>query len=86
MHPSSSNHSAFLTRITLGSILLAHGLLKVFFFTIPVTISFFDSLGLPPVAAHLTIFGEIVVGTALILGIYPCLATILSLPILIGVA
>ena len=86
MNTSTSNHGAFLTRITLGSILLAHGALKVFVFTIPGTVGFFESLGLPAFVAYLTIFGEVVGGTALILGIYPRLVALLSLPILVGAA
>ena len=86
MITSTSNHGAFLTRITLGSILLAHGALKVFVFTIPGTVGFFESLGLPAFVAYLTIFGEVVGGTALILGIYPRLVALLSLPILVGAA
>ena len=83
---SSTNHGAFLTRITLGSILLAHGALKVFVFTIPGTVGFFESLGLPAIVAYLTILGEVAGGTALILGIYPRLVALLSLPILVGAA
>lgn len=86
MNTSTNNHGAFLTRLTLGTILLAHGLLKIFIFTIPGTVGFFESLGIPAVFAHLTIFGEVVGGTALILGIYPRLVALLSLPILIGAA
>lgn len=86
MNPSSKNHGAFLTRITLGSILLAHGALKIFVFTIPGTVSFFGSLGLPAIVAYLTIFGEVIGGAALILGIYPRVVALLSLPILLGAA
>lgn len=82
----SANHGAFLTRVTLGGILLAHGALKVFVFTIPGTVGFFESLGLPVIVAYLTIFGEIAGGIALILGIYPRLVAFLSLPILAGAA
>jgi len=80
------NHGAFLTRITLGIILLAHGLLKIFVFTIPGTVGFFGSLGLPAIVAYLTIFGEVLGGAALILGIYPRFFALFSLPILLGVA
>lgn len=83
---SSANYGAFLTRITLGSILLAHGALKVFVFTIPGTVGFFEGLGLPAIVAYLTIFGEVAGGTALILGVYPRLVALLSLPILVGAA
>jgi putative oxidoreductase len=86
MNTSTTNHGAFLTRITLGSILLAHGALKIFVFTIPGTVGFFGSLGLPAIVAYLTIFGEVVGGAALILGIYPRLVALLSLPILLGAA
>ena len=86
MNTSSSDHGAFLTRITLGSILLAHATLKIFVFTIPGTVGFFESLGLPAIFAYLTILGEVAGGTALILGIYPRLVALLSLPILVGAA
>jgi putative oxidoreductase len=86
MNNTSSNHGAFLTRITLGSILLAHGALKIFVFTIPGTVGFFGSLGLPAIVAYLTIFGEVIGGAALILGVYPRLVALLSLPILLGAA
>jgi putative oxidoreductase len=86
MNTTSSNHGAFLTRITLGSILLAHGALKIFVFTIPGTVGFFGSLGLPAIVAYLTIFGEVIGGAALILGVYPRLVALLSLPILLGAA
>ena len=80
----NAKHSAFIMRLALGGILLAHGLLKLLVFTIPGTVGFFESLGLPAVIAYLTIFGEIVGGTAIILGLYTRLAAVLSLPILLG--
>lgn len=84
MNNSSNQHAAFLIRFSLGIILLAHGALKVFVFTVPGTVGYFASLGLPPIVAYLTIFGEVVGGIALIVGIYPRLVGLLSLPILAG--
>lgn len=81
---TAQNYGATTTRIALGSVLLSHGLLKVIVFTIPGTIGYFESLGLPPILAYLTIFGEIAGGTALILGLYSRLAAMLSIPILLG--
>jgi len=78
------NYGATITRLSLGVILLAHGLLKVFVFTIPGTVGFFESLGLPATVAYLTIFGEIAGGAALIIGIYTRLTALLSVPILLG--
>lgn len=81
---SSQDSGALALRVTLGTILLAHGLLKVFVFTIAGTVGFFASLGLPSIVAYLTIFGEIAGGAALILGVYTRLTSLLTLPILLG--
>ena len=84
MNTSTPNYAAFLSRLTLGIVLLAHGALKVFVFTVPGTVGFFATLGLPAAAAYLTIFAEVVGGLALIAGVYPRLIAILSLPVLAG--
>ncbi|MEC7189941.1 MAG: DoxX family protein, partial [Pseudomonadota bacterium] len=86
MHSNTQNlnYGATITRLSLGVILLAHGLLKIFVFTIPGTVGFFESLGLPAMVAYLTILGEIAGGTALIAGIYTRLTALLSVPILLG--
>lgn len=73
-----------LLRIHFGVILLAHGWLKISVFTIAGTVGYFASLGLPSIVAYLTIFGEIAAGLALIAGIQTRLASILSVPILLG--
>jgi len=78
------NYGATITRLSLGVILLAHGLLKIFVFTIPGTVGFFESLGLPAIIAYLTIFGEVAGGAALIAGVYTRLTALLSIPILLG--
>jgi putative oxidoreductase len=84
MNSSTNNNGAFLLRITFGVILLAHGLLKVLVFTVPGTVGFFESIGLPAAVAYLTIFAELAGGSALILGVYTRLTALLSLPILLG--
>lgn len=89
MSKKSSNSFALswgvsVLRIHFGVILLAHGLLKVFVFTIPGTVGYFASLGLPSIVAYLTIFGELAAGLALILGIQTRLASALTVPILLG--
>jgi putative oxidoreductase len=81
---TNQNYAALLTRLSLGGVLLSHGLLKVFVFTIPGTVGYFASLGLPSIAAYLTIFAEIVGGSAIILGLYTRLASLLSIPLLLG--
>jgi putative oxidoreductase len=81
---TKTNIGATLTRLSLGTVLLSHGLLKVAVFTIPGTVAYFASLGLPPIAAYLTIFAEIAGGTAILLGLYTRLAALLSIPLLLG--
>ena len=63
-------YGATLLRVALGVIFLAHSAyLKLFVFTVPGTVSFFESLGLPAIAAYGVIAAEIVGGTLLILGV-----------------
>ncbi|MFD2740922.1 DoxX family protein [Sulfitobacter aestuarii] len=81
---TNTNVGATLARLSLGTILLAHGLLKLFVFTLPGTVAFFGSLGLPAIVAYLTVFAEVVGGVAIIAGLYTRLAALLSLPVLIG--
>ncbi|NUH63930.1 DoxX family protein [Sulfitobacter sp. S0837] len=81
---TNTNVGATLARLSLGVVLLAHGLLKLFVFTLPGTVAFFGSLDLPAIAAYLTVFAEVVGGVAIIAGLYTRLAAILSLPVLIG--
>ncbi len=78
-------YAALLLRVSLGTLLLAHGLLlKVFVFGIPGTVGFFESLGYPGFFAYLVILGEIGGGIALILGLWTRPVSLLLLPILIG--
>ena len=62
-------YAALLLRVSLGILFLAHGLLlKVFTFTIPGTVGYFQSVGYPGFFAYLVIAGEIGGGLALLLG------------------
>ena len=80
----SQEYGAFLLRISLGTLAMAHGLLKVLVFTVLGTVQFFGSIGYPPIVAYLTIFAELVGGTALLLGIYTRMAALAMIPLLIG--
>ncbi|MGN6319457.1 DoxX family protein [Trinickia sp.] len=62
--------AALLLRLSLGILFLAHVGLKVFVFGVPGFVGYFASLGLPALAAYLTIALELVGGLALILGVY----------------
>jgi putative oxidoreductase len=78
-------YAALLLRVSLGVMFIAHGLLlKVFAFTIPGTVSFFESIGYPGYFAYLVILGEVAGGLALILGVWTRAIAVLLLPIMIG--
>ena len=62
-------YAALALRLVTGALFLAHGLTKLLVFTIPGTVGFFESLGLPAIVAYLTIIAEIGGGAALILGV-----------------
>lgn len=81
---SASAAAALTLRVALGVMFLAHGLLKVFVFTIPGTVGFFGSLGLPAIAAYATIVAEVAGGLALIVGFRTRLVAAALLPILVG--
>ncbi len=78
-------YAALALRVSLGLLFLAHGLLlKVFTFTIPGTVGFFESIGYPGFFAYLVILGEIGGGLALILGVQTRIIALALLPIMIG--
>ena len=78
-------YAALLLRVSLGLLFLAHGLvLKVFTFTVPGTVGYFQSIGYPGFFAYLVILGEIGGGLALIFGVWTRYIAFLLLPIMIG--
>ena len=78
-------YAALLLRLSLGVMFLTHSiLLKVFVFTVPGTVQYFESLGLPGFTAYLTIGAEVLGGIALILGVQTRLASVALIPVLLG--
>ncbi len=76
---------AFISRISLGAVLLAHSLyLKLFVFTLGGTAGYFASIGLPGSLAYIVFTIELVAGLALILGIYTRQFSALVIPVLFG--
>jgi putative oxidoreductase len=67
---NTAKYSALLLRVSLGVMFLAHAALKVFVFTIPGFVGYFESLGLPAVFAYGTLALEVFGALALILGVY----------------
>jgi putative oxidoreductase len=75
---------AFVLRVGLGILALAHGLTKLVVFTPAGTVGFFASLGLPAVLAYYAMIVEVAGGLALIAGFHARIAALLQLPILLG--
>lgn len=79
-------YGALLLRIALGTMLIAHGLLKVLVFTIPGTVGYFESIGYPGFFAYLVIAAELGGGALLVLGVQTRLVALALVPVLLGAA
>ena len=77
--------AAFLLRVSLGIMYLAHGLiLKVLTFGLPGTAGFFVSIGLPAWLAYVTIAAEVIGGILLVLGLHTRVVALALIADLLG--
>lgn len=77
-------YAALTLRVALGVLFIAHALLKLLVFTLPGTVQFFASLGLPAVAAYAVIAAELVGGALLVLGVRTRLVALALVPVMLG--
>jgi putative oxidoreductase len=77
-------YAALVLRLALGTMFIAHALLKVMVFTLPGTVQFFESIGLPGVFAYATVAAELGGGVLLILGIGTRWVSAALIPVLLG--
>jgi putative oxidoreductase len=82
--PPLYGHAAFVLRVSLGAVLLAHGLLKLFVFGVAGTSGFFASVGLAPWLAYPVIGFEIAAGALIVLGLWVRPLAALSALLLLG--
>lgn len=76
---------AFLLRISLGVMYLAHSVvLKFVMFGLPGTAKFFETLGLPGWTAYATFAVELVGGVLLVLGVWSRAVALAVIPVLVG--
>lgn len=80
----NADYAALLLRVSLGTMFIAHALLKYFVFTLPGTAQFFGSLGLPGGLAYVTFAAEIVGGILLIAGFKVRIVALALVPIMLG--
>jgi putative oxidoreductase len=79
INQTTAPYAALLLRVSLGVLFLAHVALKIFVFTIPGFVGYFQSLGLPAAFAYAIIALEVIGGIALIVGFYaPWFALLLA--------
>lgn len=81
---NNTDYAALILRIGLGTMFLAHGLLKVLVFTLPGTVAFFEQVGFPGWAAYLVTAAEIGGGVLLLAGIGVRAVSVALLPVLLG--
>lgn len=77
-------YAATLLRVSLGVMFIAHALLKYMVFTLPGTVKFFESLGLPGPLAYVTFAAELVGGLLILGGVYARWVALALVPVLIG--
>lgn len=77
-------YAALILRLSLGTMLLAHALLKALVFTVPGTVQFFSSVGFPGWMAYPVIAGEIIGGVLLLGGLLTRWVALALLPIMLG--
>lgn len=77
-------YAALVLRVALGVMFIAHALLKYSIFTLPGTVKFFESIGLPGPLAYVTISAELIGGTLILAGAGSRWAAAALVPILIG--
>lgn len=76
--------AATILRVALGVMFVAHALLKYYVFTLPGTVQFFQSLGLPAALAYLTFWAELIGGLLILAGVYGRWVSFALVPILLG--
>ena len=81
---NNTDYAALILRIGLGTMFLAHGLLKVLVFTLPGTVAFFEQVGFPGWTAYLVTFAEIGGGALLLAGVGVRAVSVALLPVLLG--
>lgn len=78
------DYAALILRLALGTMFIAHGLLKVMVFTLPGTVGFFEQVGFPGWTAYLVTAAELGGGVLLIAGIAVRTVSIALIPVLLG--
>jgi putative oxidoreductase len=82
--PKTGPYAALVLRLALGSMFIAHALLKYAVFTLPETAKFFVSLGLPGPLAYATFGAELIGGALILAGLGARWIAAALVPVLLG--
>lgn len=77
-------YAALVLRVSLGIMFIAHALLKYVVFTLPGTVKFFESIGLPGPLAYFTFFAELIGGALILAGAGTRWVALALVPVLLG--
>lgn len=83
-HSNNAAYAALVLRVALGTMFIAHALLKVLVFTPEGTVGFFASLGVPGWFAYPVMFAELAGGMMLVAGILTRAVSLALIPVLLG--
>jgi putative oxidoreductase len=86
LYTQTAPYGAFILRLSLGIMFIAHAMLKLVVFTLPGTVQFFETLGYPGFLAYVVFGAELAGGVLLVLGVYTRWVALALVPILIGAA
>ena len=79
---SSTQLGITVLRVSLGTMWIAHALLKLLVFTLPGTAQYFASIGFPGLLAYPVFAAELLGGTAMLLGVYGRQAALALVPVM----
>lgn len=83
-NPELVDVAALLLRLSLAVMFFAHAWLKIRVFTVPGTVKYFESLGVPGSLAYLTIAAEVLGGLLLLFGIGSRWVALALVPLIAG--
>jgi len=77
-------YAALVLRIALGTMFIAHALLKYYVFTLDGTVKFFESVGYPGALAYAVFYAELFGGLAILAGAWSRWVSAALIPVLLG--
>lgn len=83
---NTTPYAALLLRLSLGTMWIAHALLKLIVFTVPGFAGFLTAQGMPALLAWPVVALELAGGVLILLGVHGRLVSLALLPVLVGAA